>query len=255
VDGLQVFHQKDLLNYLKHYGYKSDEIGHYWQNADGHVIYIPDQQVNLASRIFFLKADHNEPMSISFSAKSLVGDAWIDEQGVIRNLPAYARSENTNIVTQVDEQSGYFLQRMVNSNVYHVGSMRRGDGWLFNFQGTSEFTPSQVCGTDKSIYLLDDRDRANPAFMHVSKNCWAYSPDPKDPTKYIKVDEFRVPGRVDLVSPSGSEFICSGYGYMPFPGGPFVYDVEKHEIKHLPDCDDLLFFLSSDWLSPRLRGN
>jgi hypothetical protein len=68
------------------------------------------------------------------------------------------------------------------------------------------------------------------------------------------VDEFSVAGRVRMVDPFSPRFICDGYGYMPFPGAPFLYDIKKHRTVRALSWNRVYLFLDRDWLGPRLKG-
>jgi hypothetical protein len=45
-----------------------------------------------------------------------------------------------------------------------------------------------------------------------------------------------------------------GYGLMPFPGHPFVYDIQAHKVVgDVPGNGRISLFLDSDWLDKRIK--
>jgi hypothetical protein len=250
--GVHIFQDDQITRYLRHYGFEDEDVERYWEDTQGHIIYVADK-----TAIYLLTAENDKPRKISYPTSTVVNSYWIDPDGNIKYLPPYAHREHNNIngLTYLDEQSGYFFQRgLQDTGIIYVGHMARKEGWLFTIQGTDKFSPEQICARGDTIYLLDHGDSYKPSFLHFGNNCWAFAPDPKDKNHYVKIGEFSVPGKVKLVDPFFPRFACNGYGVMPFPGGPFLYDTQAHKnLGRLPD-NAMILFLDGDWLSPRLTA-
>lgn len=137
-----------------------------------------------------------------------------------------------------------------------VGHMLKNDGWLFTMRAEKDWSPSQICGKGNVIYLLDHSDAPNYPFLSSRPNCLEYAPDAKNPAHYVKVDQFRVNGRVTAVDPSSDRFFCNGYFSTPFASGPMIYDTKQHRKLGGVQLDDysVALFLDGDWLDRRLKG-
>ena len=251
--GMQEIKPSRIEAYLRPFGYQSDSIDNYWQDTNGRTLYIPDGDLLKGYSVFLLTPDE-PPKRISLPMNNPLKTYWVDPHGGIRYLPSYAYSEtNRDVGTLLDDQSGFFFQD-TGDKVVHVGRMEQSNGWLFEVKETDQFIVGQICVRGDIVYLLDHTNRADPSFAFSKVNCWAFAPDPKSSGHYVKVDQFSVPGRVRIVDPFSQRFICDGYGNMPFPGHPFLYDVKKHEIVESLPWDQLIVFLDGDWLSSRLKN-
>jgi hypothetical protein len=253
--GLIYVDEDALVKYLKQYGYNWDGIYDYWEDTRGDVVYICDSPASMPQKLFLLMANRKVPTCIELPDTGRT--YWVDDQGKVVYLPPYAISEDDrDTYTMIDRQSGYFFQIKSKSRIVYVGQIQRKDGFLFSFQATSGFWPSQICGANDHIYLLDHGDDWGPAWYHSSKNCWVFSPDPKQPNDYLKT-ELCVAGFVDLVSPGGTELVCDSYASMPlFFSTPFLYDASMGSARELPDTVPIVeFFLDGDWLNPLLTEN
>lgn len=251
---IQAIDRSQMQLYIREFGYQNDIIDNYWQDITGHVLYVPDGDLLKGYSVLLLTADRKIPKRVNLPSNNPLKTYWVNPQGQIRYLPDYAYPEQDRSVgTTVDNQSGFFFQ-VTNDKVVHVGRMEHSDSWIFSVRETDQFIVNQICAKDKIVYLLDHRDRSDPIFGFSKKNCWAFAPDSKRSEKYIEVDQFSVPGTVRVVDPFLPRFVCDGYGYMPFPGHPFLYDVEEHKIIRALPSDQLIVFLDGDWLTSRLKN-
>jgi len=150
---------------------------------------------------------------------------------------------------------GICIHPGLGDRVVHVGKMDSATGWLFSVPETDQFNAEQVCTCGDVVYLLDhSANGSEPSYMFSGKNCWAFAPDLKNPTKYIKIDEFSVPGMVEITDPFSPRFLCHGYSFAPLGGGyPFLYDLSKHKVATSLPEDELVLFLDGDWLTERLK--
>lgn len=248
-----VYNKSHVESYLRQFGYPEDGIANYWQDSEGQAIYVPAGDLLHGYEIFLLTAGSDKPMRISLPAETKAKTYWINSQGKIRYLPSYAYpEEDSTIGTVVDNQSGFFFQT-TRDRIVHVGHMEQNKGWLFSsIQQSDKFLVNQICARNDVVYLLDHQDHASPAFMHSKINCWAFSPDPANPTRYIKVDEFSVPGMVKIVDPFSPRFLCQGYGYLPFPSHRFLYNTQSHKVMGGISDDSITVFLDGNWLASRL---
>jgi hypothetical protein len=256
--GLQEYDVKKVYSYLCQHGFKGDGIHYFWQDSQGRALYFAEGDLEdhvKGHAVFILRKDRDEPLRMTIPPATYV-EYWIDPEGQIRFLPPYLPPVETqvteNIYTNEDLQSPYFTEETRDNNV-HVGSFKRTDGWLFSTpKPYHEAWLMEVTGRDDVIYLEDNRDADSPAFLHSGTNCWAFAKDPKDPTKYVKVNEFSVAGLIVALDPFSPRCICREYGIDPFHYSHFLFDTQKHKkLASLPD-NVLCAFLDGDWLGPRL---
>jgi hypothetical protein len=244
-----------LRAYLRGFGYQGHDVGNYWQSANGDTLYIPDYDFLKGYSLYLISADHEAPQHVMLPpSTNPLKRNWVDPTGKVNNLPKFAYDENDRSThTVIDDQSGFFFQR-TKDHMVHVGKMDSATDWLFTVPETDRFDADQVCVCAAIIYLLDHRAMNSvPASKFSDKNCWAFAPDPKNPAKYVKVDEISIPGVVRTVDPFSPRFVCDGYSLAPFWGHPFLYDVSKRKITtSLPEGNELILFLNGDWLTPRL---
>jgi hypothetical protein len=254
IPNLQVFSNRQILEYLRQHSVQGDFLGDaqsavgYWQDVAGMGVYVTGEH-----NLYLLRENNNEPLRLAYpSNKEFVRHFWIDPNNQIKFLPPYALSEsNGDVWTVVDEQSGYFSQWKRKEKITYVGHMASHAGWLFS-TNTGDFVPDQVFAEGNVIYLLDHQNSDIPPPLFFHKNCWAFAPEASDSTRYIKMDEFSLPGTVMVVDPFSPRCVCYGYGFVLSPSRPFLYDLQKHQIIcQLPD-ESLMVFLDGDWLGPRL---
>lgn len=249
--GVQLIDRDKLRQSLRAADVAIDRYFNYGQDAQGQAIFLfGDNRLQL-----LLRAD--DPRSRRISTPSFADGVfrtlWLDPQGRYWSLPPFAFPEHEpGVYTTLDGQSGFFLQSRQGNDAVYVGQVQHGTSWLFTLHVTDRFKPMQVCARGDVVYLLDHRDRVDPAFMHKQINCWALAPNPDNAGEYIKIDEFSVPGMVKLVDPFSPRFLCDGYGYMPFPGRPFLYDIRTHSVIQTYSSDAMVVFLKDHWLSERL---
>jgi hypothetical protein len=258
IPNTDVFGNTEIYKYLQPFSAKGDwlndnnVVSGYWQDSKGRTVYIPGEKY-----MYALMQGRNDPLRIPYpsSSPSFVRHFWIDDNHQLQYLPAYALDEgDANVWTEVDRQSGYFFQWKRDSSLVNIGHMDNHESWLFSLT-MDGFSPSQICARGKIIYLLDHRQYDIPPSLFNRKNCRAYEPDPLDPKHFIMIEEFALPGRVKVVDPFSPRAVCDGYGVMPVPGYPFIFDLQQHRvISRLPN-DSMVLFLDRDWLTPRLNRN
>jgi hypothetical protein len=258
VAALRKYEKDAVYRYLWPYGFDQYHgvqhayMGNYWQDASGRTAYFTDLS---GEQTWLVSADDERPLLIP--GLRLGRCQWIDGHGVVHELPSIAfpyEATPAGVRTEVDQQTGWFFQHVYATNTVYVGNFTRDDGWVFTFGCPEEFRPEQICAIGQTVYVLDHQDRYYYAFLHWSRNCWAFAPDPTVPHMYTKVEEFRLPALVEAVDPSGPRFLCSGYGTMPIPGSRFVFDVERKRTVRQIGWDPVALFLPDDWLEGRLKG-
>jgi hypothetical protein len=256
--GLYSVKETDLLSYLSRSGLLGHGLHDYWQDSQGRTVYVSEELTGETEhKVFVLRADRTEPLVVRWPAWNPIRRCWINPDGEVIYLPNYGLNEyHAEIYTVVDAQSGYFFQHNQKTNVIYVGHMANKEGWLTTIAVKDDFAPVQVVGTESVFYLIDAKDRETPPWGYwllTRKNCWKFSRNPKDPSHFVKVDELTLPGMVDCLDPTGTIFLCAGYGSPPFFGSPFLYDVKAHRMDNSMSLDDYLpVLLQGNWLHKRI---
>jgi hypothetical protein len=258
--GLQQYDVKEVYSYLRQYGFKGDGIHYFWQDSDGRALYFGDGDLadHVSGHIvFILRQDRDEPIRAIVPPENY-DPYWIGPQGHLRFMPPYVPSaderDRGNMYVEDDMQSPYFTMQTSDGKMIYVGSYTKLDGWLFSvpIPVNMPWWLLGITGRSDVVYLQDDSDAKAFGFLHRAINCWAYKPDPKDPGKYEKVDQFSVPGMIVALDPFSPRCICQGYGPCLFNYRHFVFDTQTHKnLGWLPDST-LAAFLDGDWLTPRL---
>jgi hypothetical protein len=254
---MQEYDTNKVFGYLRQRGFSGKGIINYWQDSTGRALYFPDGDLRdhvKGHTVFLLTQERKDPIQVVIPPETYA-DYWIDPKGTLRFLPSYLPPIEQRVregtLDCSDVQSPFFFET-TRDGVIRVGSYERLDGWLFTTHETSEFHPHEIVARGDVVYLVDNTDIEKPAGLHSLVNCWAFGPDPKDPTKYAKVDEFSVCGQPAIVDPFSPRCICRAYGSWPFGGSYFLYNTETHSTLGALPGGTVLTFLDCDWLGPRL---
>lgn len=247
--GLYQYDGADVLKYLKRYGYLRDGAYEWWQDETGDTVYVTELRPG-ATFDWVISASSDLPVQIRSPWLEPI-QRWRDPTGKLWTLPAHVQNALIDSYLYLDRQSGYFLHRHDGSDKVSVGHMQQQEKWIFETNTGPDFVAHQICARGDTIYLLDHRSRDRPSFLHRGSNCWTFRPDTEG--IYHRREVFSLPAVVIAVDPAKPRFLCRGYGYMPFPGTRFLFNVAtKNRIRNV-SSDKIVVFADRDWLRPLLK--
>lgn len=224
-----------------------------WQVHGSDSVYVTHYSVRHGGTY---RLSSGSPISESVEPRSS-SENWIDAHGRVLELPPFARTLKSHGLVTIDRQSGLFISNHRDETNCRVGHMERPDGWLIDMPlEQSGFRPYWVAGDWRRIYVFDYSDfRLLPMLQKGGPNCWVFEPSAEDPTRYVRVDQFRLDSGVRAVDPHTNRFVCSRVtpapGIVPANHG-YIFDVStRTRLANIPR-GHIALFMDPDWLTPRI---